>query len=78
MIQDQTIRYPSKRYTCAAAEFENENGLGKKEKLWCPGTDLNCRHGDFQSPALPTELPGLQRGVSYPFEVWKVKKREPA
>ena len=25
---------------------------------WCPGTELNCRHGDFQSPALPTELPG--------------------
>ncbi len=25
---------------------------------WCPGTELNCRHEDFQSPALPTELPG--------------------
>ncbi len=24
---------------------------------WCPGTELNRRHGDFQSPALPTELP---------------------
>ena len=24
---------------------------------WCRGTELNCRHGDFQSPALPTELP---------------------
>jgi hypothetical protein len=24
---------------------------------WCSGTELNCRHGDFQSPALPTELP---------------------
>ena len=23
-----------------------------------PGTESNCRHGDFQSPALPTELPG--------------------
>ena len=27
-----------------------------KEK--CPGTDLNRRHADFQSAALPTELPG--------------------
>ena len=27
---------------------------------WWPGTESNCRHGDFQSPALPTELPGLQ------------------
>ena len=25
--------------------------------LWCSGTELNRRHGDFQSPALPTELP---------------------
>ncbi len=24
----------------------------------CPGTELNCRHADFQSAALPTELPG--------------------
>src|SRR4051812_25672372 len=24
----------------------------------CPGTESNRRHGDFQSPALPTELPG--------------------
>src|SRR5579883_2575290 len=23
----------------------------------CAGTESNCRHGDFQSPALPTELP---------------------
>ncbi len=27
---------------------------------WWPGTESNCRHGDFQSPALPTELPGHQ------------------
>jgi hypothetical protein len=26
---------------------------------WCPGAESNHRHGDFQSPALPTELPGL-------------------
>ena len=25
----------------------------------CRGTESNCRHGDFQSPALPTELPRL-------------------
>ena len=25
---------------------------------WCPGTESNRGHGDFQSPALPTELPG--------------------
>ena len=25
---------------------------------WCPGTESNRRHADFQSAALPTELPG--------------------
>ena len=29
---------------------------GKKE--WCPGAESNHRHCDFQSHALPTELPG--------------------
>ncbi len=33
---------------------------------WCRGTELNCRHGDFQSPALPTELPRLL-GASAPL-----------
>jgi hypothetical protein len=28
-------------------------------KPWCPGEELNHRHRDFQSRALPTELPGL-------------------
>gem|GEM_PF-2435656 len=32
--------------------------LGLSEKEMCPGTGLNCRHEDFQSSALPTELPG--------------------
>jgi hypothetical protein len=26
---------------------------------WWPGRELNPRHADFQSAALPTELPGL-------------------
>ena len=28
-------------------------------EMWCPGADSNHRHEDFQSSALPTELPGL-------------------
>src|SRR5262245_22922169 len=28
----------------------------------CPGTESNRPHGDFQSPALPTELPGPPPG----------------
>ena len=27
-------------------------------RKWCPGTESNHRHVDFQSTALPTELPG--------------------
>ena len=27
------------------------------EREWCRGAELNCRHHDFQSCALPTELP---------------------
>ncbi len=30
----------------------------RRVDLWWPGTESNRRHGDFQSPALPTELPG--------------------
>ena len=28
------------------------------KKKWCPGAELNHRHTDFQSVALPAELPG--------------------
>ena len=30
----------------------------KRENKWCPEAESNHRHGDFQSPALPTELSG--------------------
>ncbi len=32
-------------------------GFGNRP-AWCPGEELNHRHCDFQSHALPTELPG--------------------
>lgn len=35
---------------------------------WCRGADLNCRHTDFQSVALPTELRYLAKcGCKYIF-----------
>src|SRR4051812_37784257 len=34
----------------------------RQRKVWCPGTELNRRHEDFQSSALPTELPGPEGG----------------
>ncbi len=33
---------------------------------WCPDSESNQGHGDFQSPALPTELSG-QRGALNPI-----------
>ena len=30
----------------------------REEEKWWPGRELNPRHADFQSAALPTELPG--------------------
>src|SRR6185312_16656052 len=36
-----------------------------REFRWCPGAELNHRHTDFQSVALPAELPGRtgERGL---------------
>ena len=31
--------------------------INKYNSFWCLGAESNHRHGDFQSPALPTELP---------------------
>src|SRR5262249_14126778 len=33
-----------------------------RREMW-PGTESNCRHEDFQSSALPTELPGQKLGI---------------
>ena len=50
-------------YNDANKVVENINILWFKLEFnnylkWCPGADLNHRHKDFQSSALPTELPG--------------------
>src|SRR6266516_7964126 len=36
------------------------NSPAAEASLW-PGAESNCRHADFQSAALPTELPGRKQ-----------------
>ena len=37
------------------------------EKIRCRDAELNCGHGDFQSPALPTELSRHEFNRNYNF-----------
>ena len=41
-------------------------GIAERTGKWCPGTDSNRRHCDFQSHALPTELPGHAVAAALP------------
>src|SRR6266545_3417146 len=48
--------------------------------MWCLGPESNQRHGDFQSPALPTELPrrpvrDSPRGASFTIH-WRGRQIE--
>ena len=39
-------------------QAESSRMEGHEKAEWCPEADLNHRHADFQSAALPTELSG--------------------
>ena len=53
--------------------FYSQNKIGCDQAMidvfigikWCPGADSNHRHEDFQSTALPTELPGHTEPLKY-------------
>ena len=62
-------RYPPalRGYCARTATDDTPDTIGKARKpcgfraflqLWWPGSESNQRHADFQSAALPTELPG--------------------
>ncbi len=44
----------------AGKRGRNGRSAGPSQRKQCPGAESNHRHGDFQSPALPTELPGRE------------------
>ena len=46
-------------------------GKFRQVKYWCRGADLNRRHKDFQSFALPTELPRHTWYAMYKLVVWQ-------
>ncbi len=43
-------------------------GYSSINRTWWLGAESNCRHKDFQSFALPTELPSLKMAVSTGLE----------
>ena len=45
----------------AQSRSDRKSGVATARKSWWAGTGLNRRHQDFQSCALPTELPAHQR-----------------
>ncbi len=51
-------RFKAVRFPCEAGSAAPMRAIEVIGQQWWPGTESNRRHGDFQSPALPTELPG--------------------
>src|SRR5713101_7355153 len=59
MLRRYQLSVFSDQFQPTPSPFETENcQLRTDNSEWCPGTELNRRHTDFQSVALPTELPG--------------------
>ena len=58
---------------CSAKKKAPTVGIVGASDFWCPGTESNCRHEDFQSSALPTELPGRNRRLFISNDAWSVK-----
>ena len=57
-IESRKMRHPQRNDTNFAPQQ-----IFRFSKKWCLGADSNHRHADFQSAALPTELPRPNRSL---------------
>ena len=55
------MRVDAKTAICLASHGFLKSYRTASDGKWCPGSESNQRHRDFQSLALPTELPGHGR-----------------
>jgi hypothetical protein len=74
-MPERARAFPSRQRRSNSAEWY------ATKSCWCPGAELNHRHRDFQSRALPTELPGrraapLRRGLGKAGAVIGAKGRQ--
>ena len=62
-------------YTIVETWCDRQKTQSLFKKEWCPGADSNHRHADFQSAALPTELPGQ---IADPVWMGLSEERDPS
>jgi hypothetical protein len=62
VVQKSSVMEPEPQQAPLPAPVASR--LRCRDGIWWPGTELNRRHRDFQSRALPTELPGLVQEFS--------------
>src|SRR5467141_2465936 len=53
-LLDESFRRPAHHHDALLCRIHHE----RPPFVGWPGAESNCRHADFQSAALPTELPG--------------------
>ena len=62
LVEFGRIDLEAERLNCGVLKRKTDLRGGPLIWIWCPDSESNQGHGDFQSPALPTELSG-QRGA---------------
>ena len=57
LVEFGRIDLEAERLNCGVLKRKTDLRGGPLIWIWCPDSESNQGHGDFQSPALPTELP---------------------